>query len=237
MRSLIRRKLAMAKRALDFSLANPATDPGHATLVTTLQELVQQGQALMLQQQDGYGVEHGAVMRRTELRETIRDSLRHLVAVARQLGEQDIQLASRFTQLDLTGPNNTFISAARLMVQNATASKELLISHGLGATLLDDVSKAITEFDSTVETAHTGRRGHVSASAALDAVSTEVMKVTRLLDGLNKARFKDDPAQLATWESARNVVGPFTVHEADATADPATAPVAVTKPDAPAAAA
>jgi hypothetical protein len=59
--------------------------------------------------------------------------------------------------------------------------------------------------------------GHACGGRAepIDA-SAECMELANVLDGSNRARFASDTKQLAAWESARNVFGPFTRSEPQA---------------------
>ena len=90
--------------------------------------------------------------------------------------------------------------------EQGQASKELLARHGLADRLLADLEAAVAEFDGSVATSNEGRRSHVGARAALQAVSDEVMRIVEVLDGLNRYRFGGDAEMRAAWESARNVV-------------------------------
>jgi hypothetical protein len=95
------------------------------------------------------------------------------------------------------------------MLEKATARKELLVARGMSEKLLEDLSAAVDEFDKTLEATRAGRRDHVGASADLRAVATEITEQVRLLDGLVRYRFGDDPELMGAWASARNVLGPF----------------------------
>ena len=47
------------------------------------------------------------------------------------------------------------------------------------------------------------------ASADLEAVSVDIAERVRMLDGLVRYRFGDNPALMEGWSSARDVLGPF----------------------------
>ena len=49
----------------------------------------------------------------------------------------------------------------------------------------------------------------LGASADREAVAEEIVERVRLLDGLVKYRFGDNPELMGAWASARNVLGPF----------------------------
>ena len=81
---------------------------------------------------------------------------------------------------------------------------------GIGATvalpLLDAMSPAplLAENGTPIES----KTSDASASN-LDAVASEIAERVRMLDGLVRYRFGDDPALMQGWASARDVLGPF----------------------------
>jgi len=93
------------------------------------------------------------------------------------------------------------------MVEEAQQQKELLVKHGLVEQVLESLGQSLDQFDETVERGAEGRRVHIGA-ADLEAVVGEVVQIVRLLDGLNRFRFADQPDLLAAWGAASNVVGP-----------------------------
>ena len=95
------------------------------------------------------------------------------------------------------------------MLAKAESERELLVSKGMSESLLEDLTKVVTEFEATSEQSRSSRRDHVGARADLAAVTVEIQDQVRLLDGLVRYRFGKDPELMAVWESARNVAGPF----------------------------
>jgi hypothetical protein len=91
------------------------------------------------------------------------------------------------------------------MAELAGEHKELLVKHGMPETVLDDLDRAIKEFDAATQLGVAGRAAHISATADLEAVSKEIVARVRVLDGFNRIRFRDDPARLAAWVSASSV--------------------------------
>jgi hypothetical protein len=226
MQATARRKISMAKRALDFALANPSTDASYVTVVGQLQVLVTRAESASVQQRDGLNDEHAAIAHRQDLREIIGEELHHLAAVAARVVTTDVELANRFVSPDPSGPNRAFITAAKSMLAAATPVEDQFVTLGLGETFVADLTQAIAEFDEATATAHAGRAGHVAASTDLIAVSGEVGRVVGVLDGLNRARFRQNQALQAAWESARNVVGPFRSQQGPGP-EPAPAPAPV----------
>ncbi len=89
------------------------------------------------------------------------------------------------------------------MLEKATAQKALLVSRGMSAQLVDDLTAALTKFEQTLEATGAGRRDHVGASADLESVLSEITEQVRLLDGLVRYRFRDNAELVAVWGSAR----------------------------------
>jgi hypothetical protein len=74
--------------------------------------------------------------------------------------------------------------------------------------VLDSLVEDLKEFDRVMGQGSEGRRVHIAAGVELDVVADEVVEIVRVLDGLNRFRFADDPDLLAAWRAASNVIGP-----------------------------
>jgi hypothetical protein len=228
MQAVIRRKLSMARRALDFAIAHPLTDPGFVTVVKRLQDEVTRGDTLGMQEGDGRTGERSAVARRADLKRTIRrQQLRRLIRIAQRAAKDHPQLAGQFAMPIFNLPNKPFLLAARSLLTAATAQKDLFASLGLGDTFLADLTASIDQFDAATESAHTGRMDHVGASAVLVEIARGCISDVDVLDTYFSAAFPNDLELQAAWESAKNVRGPFLHREAAA---PAPAPVPVPEP-------
>jgi hypothetical protein len=118
------------------------------------------------------------------------------------------ELEQKFVLAPEATPYLAFRAAARGIATEAQNEKELLIKHGLLEAVLESLTQALEQFDRAVERGTVGRRAHVGARAELDAIGLEVGQVVRLIDGLNRFRFANDPESLAAWESASNTFGP-----------------------------
>ena len=232
MQAHIRRKLAMAARALDFAQAHPFTDPSYTTLVARLQDRIARADALVVQQIEGHTAEHAAIVQRDALRDTIRRvQLRHLVALAEMASRDHPELVGKFVNPNPRAPHKVVVTAARALITAATPYQDLFVSLGLSPTFLTDLTQTIAQFDQATEGAHTGRRAHVGARADLVIAAEDCVRLVGLLDGVYKIRFRTDAESLAAWESSKNVVGPYKSKPAasapvPAPVDPAGGPVA-----------
>ena len=208
MQAEIRRRLATAAQVLEFVQAHPDTDPGYVALVARLQERVARGGTYAIQQRDGSADETAASSQRREIRRLMMARLRHLARVASEALADHPDLQGAFALPNPSAAHMAFITAAKSMLATATAQQALLVGLGLGATFVDDFTKAVATFDAATQGTHVGRRDHVGARAELAAVAEDCIHLTRVLDGLNQTRFRADPELLAEWQSVSNVVTP-----------------------------
>ena len=209
MNAVLRRRLEMAVRTRDFLRAHQTEVAGEATALARLEELVQRAETLTAQQRAGVVATRSATVQRTQLREEIQKLLRFLAGVGVVAAKENADLAAQFLLPRTGASNQAFLTAARVMLQKATAQRDALAVLGLPASLLDDLAAALGEFEKTLEATRAGRRDHVGASADLAAVATEIAEQVRLLDGLVRYRFGDNAELMGAWSSARNVLGPF----------------------------
>ena len=197
----------MGKRALDFSRAHPDASPGYTATVTRLEERLVRAERLVLQQREGTLQVRAATARKRELRRALkRGHLAHLATAARIAAEEVPDVAGKF-QLSRAGRTYLgFVTAARGMAAEAESRKELLVRHGLVESVLEGLVQALDQFDAAVASGGAGRQAHVSASAELDAMADEVVRIVDVMDGLNRVRFADSPEVLVAWASASNLL-------------------------------
>jgi hypothetical protein len=210
MNAEVRRRIEMAERARDFSRANPFQDPTSATVVGRLEELVTRANALANQESAGRITRHAATVRRADLRrELVSHFLRPVVRAAELASRQRPDMLGKFRLPSTSANSKAFFMAARNMVTAAVADRELFASLGISDTVLEDLGRAVNEFEQATEAAHTGRSKHVGARADLKQVTADIMDLIGVVDGLNRHRFREDKEKLAAWDSERNVIGPL----------------------------
>jgi hypothetical protein len=202
-----RRKLEMGARALEFSRAHPDASAGYTAAVTRLEERLARAAQVAAQQREGLLAVRAAAARKLELRQAMRQShLSHLSQVARAAAREVPELAEKFVLRPRATTYLGFRTAARGMEAEAQSRKEVLVKHGLVEAVLEDLTQALDQFDAAVDSSAEGRAAHVGASAELSAVADEVVQCVKMMDGLNRYRFRRAPELLAAWESVSNVV-------------------------------
>jgi hypothetical protein len=209
MNSMIRRKLAMVSRVRDFCRANPSDTPGYVEALAQLEERLGRAEGLATQQDTGVLTQRGSTKGKAVLRKTIRENhLRHLVRIARGAATVNPELPKRFRLPFKTANGQTFLAAARAMLEQATANKDLFIQDGMPATFLDDLAGVLAEYDQALNGQHQGAALHIGAVAELPELTKELFQLVKRFDGLNLLRFQDNPEKRAAWLAARDMSWP-----------------------------
>lgn len=202
----VRRKIAMATSVLEYCEAHPADDPSYAVILARLKACIARAMQLAKAQLEGQVTVHSSTAQRKQLRRAVHDELRHLARVTVLAAKTHPELVKRLQLPSINLTSQAYQTAARAALDEASARRDLLLQHGMAATLLDDLTAALTQYDAAVEQAQAGRRTHVGAAAELEAVAAEIMDLVRLFDGLNRYRFRENADLRAAWASARKIV-------------------------------
>lgn len=201
------RRLDMGASSLEFSEANPDPSPGAVIAVAALEDGLERAGEAVERQRSGVLQVRAATARKEELRRTVeRTLLPHVARVAQRASREIPELAQTFVFNPGTRTYLAFRTAARGMAAEAETHKEMLVKYGLAETVFENLLQALDQFDAAVESGKQGRQMHVGASAEISAVADEVVEIVRVLDGLNRYRFRNDAKLLAAWDSASNVL-------------------------------
>ena len=207
MKAKTRRKLEMGAKALDFSRDYPDPSPGYSNAVARLQDCLTRGTRLAEQQINSILEVHATAERKRNLLRMMRRAhLAHLKRVARVARREAPELAGKFVLPRGTIPYRDFQSAARSMLAEAQTQRDVMVRHGLTETILQSLEQSLEEFDQAVERGIDAHRMQVGASAGLDEVGDEVVRIVGLMDPLNRYRFANAPGVLAEWASISHVV-------------------------------
>lgn len=123
--------------------------------------------------------------------------------------KENTDLLAQFELPHANTSHRGFLAAVKVMLEKATEQKDLLVSHGMQPSLLDDLGTTLAEFEKTLEGSRAGRRDHMGATADLKAVAAGIIEQVRVLDGLIQYKFRDNAELMGEWAGVRNVLGPF----------------------------
>ncbi|HLG05556.1 MAG TPA: hypothetical protein VI383_05360 [Gemmatimonadales bacterium] len=210
MLTAVRRKLAMAVRVRDFCRIHLADDPTYRSALDELEERLARADVLATQQRNGSQDQKAATERRRDLRRLIQTQLLpQLARVDERVARKRPDLASGFRLPRSNAPLKTFQIAAKAMLAKTLEARDLFVSQGMPAAMLDALTRGVAEFDEVTAQAHGAKARQVGATADLLAVTDQISKLVRILGGFNEFRFDEDRELKAAWLSASDTVGPF----------------------------
>jgi hypothetical protein len=198
----------MGTRVLEFSRAHPDSEPGTATVVARLEQLVARANEVAAAQRNGLIQVRAASARKQELRrQMLAVPIAHLAEVGRAAAREEHELGKAFRFRPDATTYFAFRTAARGMAAAAQAHREVLLKYGLSQPVLDQFVQLLDQFDEAVVLGYEGRAAHVGATRELRAMATEIFRTVRVMDGRNRQRFAEDGQLLGSWLSASTVLG------------------------------
>lgn len=213
MNATLRRRFEMGARVRYFLREHP-TEGAEATALTHLEQLLDRAQKLSAQQSAGVIAARGSTAQRAKVRRALLGKLLvYLTGFGAVAAKENAELEALFRMPPSGIANQAFLTVARGMLEKALEQKELLIKQGLSEGVFADIAAALEAFERSLEETQAARRAHVGASSDLRAVASEISEQVRLLEGLVRYRFGDNPELMGAWASARDVVGPFRSHD------------------------
>jgi len=195
----------MQVRVDTFGTDNAADFTGLATtLFVDLAALVNDAQSKASAQQSGFGES----AQQYEVKDTCRENLRDEMSA--------ISRTSKSMEYAFDGISNKFffqrnmadadmLAKARAWITEVAPYKSNFIEYGLPDTFIDDLTAAADAFEASFSSTASARAEHVAATADVSAKIRQGMIKVRILDGIAKNVYANDPGKLAAWLSASHV--------------------------------
>jgi hypothetical protein len=131
----------------------------------------------------------------------------HLAEVGRAAAREEHELGKTFRFKPGASTFLAFRTAARSMAAAAETHREVLVKYGLSQSVLEEFVRMLDQFDEAVKLGIDGRTSHIGATREIRAVSSEIVRTVRVMDGRNRQRFAEDGQLLGSWISASTVLG------------------------------
>jgi len=222
MTDYISRIFDMVLRALIFLRANPLDDPAFITNVARLESDAARLQQLADMERSGHIEAGAAVIGKKEGKANILDGLNILARLAVIATREVPELPVRLT---LPKPNSgaqKLIGGARTVVTQARAQQELLTRYGMTTGFLDQLGATIDQYERAVSAKSSGVNTHIGAAAEMESVASEITRLVKVLDAVQRPHLRRDPQKRAAWKAARSTVR----HTPKQAADPVETPKA-----------
>ncbi len=201
------RRFEMFVRVRDFGAERAAAFPANSLggeQLAEVRSVVEILTEMAASQTSGVGSAQQATASRTNARVSLRESLQAVNRTARAMALDTPGLENKF-RLPRSGSDQALLNSARAFVADATPLKPIFIRHELAASFIEDLQADITDLERAIGGQNTGRGVHVTATASIDSTVERGMAAVTRLDAIVRNKFRDDPATLAAWESARHV--------------------------------
>jgi hypothetical protein len=207
MNNVITRTLGMFVRVDAFhaerAQAFPADSLGSQQFAIVAETIQHLNEALTTQT-SGLSSVQQATASRAEASERLRDDMQAVARTARVMAEDTPGLENKF-RLPRSGSDQALLIAARAFITDAIPLKDEFLRHELHPTFIEDMQADMADLERAMGVQNTGRDTHVTATASIDSVFGRGMKAARRLDAIVRNKYRNDPATLAAWESARHV--------------------------------
>src|SRR5262249_13928370 len=97
------------------------------------------------------------------------------------------------------------MTIARVFIQDAEATKDQFVAHGLAETFVGELQKLLEKFEQAARDREAGRSARIAAQAGIEKALLAGLAAVRKLDVIIANQLQHDPATLAVWERERRV--------------------------------
>lgn len=198
------RRYAMLGRIRDFGQAHrdlfPASSVGgqaFATVAAAVAELGEHAVAKLSSVREGFRA-------KAEARLALIDRLEAIARTARAIAVDRPGFDDPF-RLPRQQSNEALVTIARVFIQDAEATKDQFVAHGLAETFVADLQKRLETFEQTARDCDTGRNARVVAHAGIERALLAGLAAVRKLDVIVANQLQHDSTALAVWEVERRL--------------------------------
>jgi hypothetical protein len=203
----VRRRNNTFIRIKQFGLDNAADFPAGsvgAQQFTEMTAVVALIEELAADQTQGSSGARFAFHGKGTARENLRETVTEIADIARSM-------IYEFPGIDLKfrlGRNLTdagLLAIANAFLEEAAPYKDDFIRYGLEATFIADLQAAIEAFQQSLGAPGAAIGEQVEATTELDEAVRRGMIARRILDGVVRLKYKNNPGRLAAWTSASHI--------------------------------
>lgn len=186
----------------DFA-AIPVAVTNFGVITTEVQFLDDQG----ADQQEGFGDARGATETKGTARENLREEMSDISRTARSMEYAFDGISDRF-RMPRGSSDQLLLATGRAFHSEATPIAADFIAYGMAPTFLAELAAEADAFEATFGVQASAIDDHVEATAEIGESVQRGMVARRILDGVVRNVFKNDPGKLAAWTSASHIEKP-----------------------------
>jgi hypothetical protein len=198
------RRYAMLARVRDFGQAHRALFPdssvggqAFATVAAAVAELSEHAVAKMSSAREG-------IRAMKDARHWLVDRLEAIARTARAIAVDHPGFDDSF-RLPRQYSHEALVTIARVFIQDAEATKNQFVAHGLAETFVAELQKLLGTFEQAARDREAGRSARIAAHAGIEKGLLAGLAAVRKLDVIVANQLEHDPTTLAVWERERRV--------------------------------
>jgi hypothetical protein len=198
------RRYAMLGRVRDFGQAHRALFPessvggqAFAAVGAAVAELTEHAVAKLSSAREGFRA-------KAEARLALIDRLEAVARTARAIAVDSPGFDDSF-RLPRKHSNEALVTIARVFIQDAEATKNQFVAHGLAETFVAELQKRLEKFEQAARDCDAGRSARIVAHAGIEQALLAGLAAVRKLDVIVANQLQHDSAALAVWEVERRL--------------------------------
>jgi hypothetical protein len=145
-----------------------------------------------------------AVEQKTMLRSGVRRNMKALARTARAVNINDAGF-QRLFRMPEKESDQVLIATAREFIAKANQHKAAFFALGLPETLIDDLEADVNALEQANNDKSAAKNKSVGATAEIDKQVELAMDAAVLINAAMQNVYRDNPAKLAEWTSARHI--------------------------------
>jgi hypothetical protein len=203
-----RRRFERLARAGSFASARTADFPetsrgGQA--IARLRNIVSQLEIFDTSRVANAGVSKQGTSAKQGEREALRRQLGAMTDTAETIGLDFPEVRGSFRRPRPNTNDQTLLSTARAFAAAAAPLKSRFVEYDMPDDFLEQLNASITNFEQAIVRQNSGTGARVAANASLEEALRRGEQELERLDTSVRNKFREDPATLAAWESARHI--------------------------------
>jgi hypothetical protein len=142
---------------------------------------------------------------RRDLRESLRAQVAAVSDTAEVIGREHAEVRGRFPRTRPDNSDQTLVAVARSFAEAATPFKSLFVEYELPADFVERLKADADALEAQMSRQTEGRGARVSTNASIEDALGRVDDTVERLEVVVRNKYRDNPAKLAAWESARHL--------------------------------
>jgi hypothetical protein len=198
--------LRMKQFGIDSSADFPASTKGGINFIA-LSQVIIDAETAGASQVGGTNVAKLSHASKGTARENLHEILSYLARTARPMAYEFAGIDDKF-RLPSNRNDQSMLATARSFLAEAAAHEDDFKAYEMPKLFMADLQEAVTAFENSLNEANSAVGTRVSATANMGEIIRRGMIIRRVLDGIIKNKYRDNPGKLAAWATASHIERP-----------------------------